>query len=86
MNPLRVKLKFFSLARDAAGLHETVVELAEGSKLRDLMKLEIVKKVLDFLKSLGVEPAILVNGEKVGDEHPLRDGDEVAILPPSSGG
>jgi molybdopterin converting factor small subunit len=45
-------------------------------------------------EAVGVDPAVMttgrllfaVNRERVGPDHPVADGDEVAALPPLSGG
>jgi sulfur-carrier protein len=55
-----------------------------------------VKSLLDWLKARGPNYAealkdlgavrVAVNHDYVGPEHPLREGDEVAIFPPVTGG
>jgi len=75
---------FFGLLKDFFGAERDVVELAEGATVGDLV---------DVLRDGGApEPAlwssiaVAVNQDYVDASHPLHDGDEVALLPPVSGG
>ena len=72
-------VKLFAGLRERAGAAERTCELPEGARVRD---------VWDEL-GLGDEPAGLlyaVNREYVEREQSLADGDEVAVIPPVSGG
>jgi MoaE-MoaD fusion protein len=74
---MRVTVKLFAGLRERAGWNER--------------QLEGVARVADVWSALdlGVEPAGLlyaVNKEYAGAETALRDGDEVALIPPVSGG
>jgi molybdopterin synthase catalytic subunit len=76
---MRVRVKLFAALRERAGGGERELELGEGSTLGD------VWSRLD----LGPEPEGLlyaVNREYAGPDRPLGDGDEVAVIPPVSGG
>jgi MoaE-MoaD fusion protein len=76
---VRVRVKLFAGLRERAGGGERELELDEGSTLGD------VWPGLD----LGPEPEGLlyaVNREYAGRDRPLGDGDEVAVIPPVSGG
>ena len=81
---MNVKVKFFAIARDIVGSSEVMINLPVGSTasgiLRALMdehpKLEQWKSHL----------RMAVNWEYVTSEHVLHDDDEVAIIPPVSGG
>jgi len=82
---LRVRVLFFSLYSDAAG-SEAVVELNPGSSVR-----ELVEKLTEAYPKLQVlfnqvKPLVLVNGSLAQPDHILSEGDEVAIIPPASGG
>ncbi len=81
---ITIRLKLFSLAKDLAGFDEQSIEVPSGSQ---------TESVLDFL--VGRNPSfrqwkpslrIAVNLTYVDNAHLLRDGDEVAIIPPVSGG
>src|SRR5436305_835175 len=74
---MRVKVKLFAGLRDRAGWSERDIE--------DVTRVEDVWPVL----SLGAEPAGLlyaVNKQYVQRDHELAEGDEVAVIPPVSGG
>lgn len=83
-----MKLLYFAWLRARIGCAEEEVELPP--RVRD------VGGLLDWLKSRGGGYAealqdlsvvrVAINQEYVGTEHPLREGDEVAIFPPVTGG
>ncbi|MFQ5873558.1 MAG: molybdopterin converting factor subunit 1 [Dehalococcoidia bacterium] len=82
--PLRVKARFFAVYREKAGRREQDVDLEEGATAGDL-----VWRLGDEHDGLLLDIASLVvavNGEYVPLSHPLREGDEVALIPPVSGG
>jgi MoaE-MoaD fusion protein len=76
---VRVTVRLFAGLRERAGTAKQELELPEGSRVNDAWTgLE-----------LGAEPPGLlfaVNLEYVDHEHPLSEGDEVAVIPPVSGG
>jgi molybdopterin synthase catalytic subunit len=76
---VRVRVKLFAALRERAGGGERELELGEGSTLGDVWpRLE-----------LGPEPDGLlyaVNREYAARDRPLGDGDEIAVIPPVSGG
>jgi molybdopterin synthase sulfur carrier subunit len=83
-----MRLLYFAWLRAKIGTAEE--ELALPSQVHD------VNALLEWLKSRGAgyaealkDPKIIrvaVNQDYVGPEHPVRDGDEVAIFPPVTGG
>ncbi len=76
---MRVRVRLFAGLRERAGMGENEVELTEGARARDVWE----------LLELGSEPAGLayaVNRQYVDRDHELSDGDELAIIPPVSGG
>ncbi len=80
-----VKVKFFSLYSDVAG-PETTLKLSNKASLSDLVN-RVVEKypgLQELFKK--IKPLVLVNGEKVDSNYMLKDGDEVAFIPPASGG
>ena len=79
-----VSVRLFAAARELAGMDECRLEIPDGAK---------AGYVLDHLESLAPRfrdwrPVIrlAVNREYVDLAHPLQDGDEVAVIPPVSGG
>jgi molybdopterin synthase catalytic subunit/molybdopterin converting factor small subunit len=76
---VRITVKLFAGVRERAGTRERVLELAEGARLADVWA-EL---------ALGDEPAGLLyarNRTYAAAEEELADGDEVAVIPPVSGG
>ena len=70
----------FAAARDAAGCESVTVELPEGSRVADLAD------ALPQLAALLPKCRIAVNHEFAEGEHVLKAGDEIAVIPPVSGG
>jgi molybdopterin converting factor subunit 1 len=79
-----VNLLYFASFRDLAGRNEESVELPDGTRVRDLW--ERVTRSLPRLSGYPAMPPAAVNHEYVDGDHVLRDGDEVAFLPPVAGG
>ena len=76
---VRVAVKLFAALREQAGLRERELELADGARVDDVWP----------ALGLGDEPRGLVyavNRAYSDRDAPLTDGDEVALIPPVSGG
>ena len=72
------------MLKDVAGKSAEALELREGSSVADLLGVyrDRVPRLKDLLASL----AVAVNQQYAGAETVLKEGDEVALLPPVSGG
>jgi molybdopterin synthase catalytic subunit len=81
---MRITVRLFGSAREATGARDLSVELPAGARVGDLR--ERVASDHPALGRLGPRLRAARNLELVGEEEPLRDGDEVAFLPPVSGG
>lgn len=81
---MRIRLLAFASAADALGAGEMELELPEGSRVADLR--ERLDPQHPKLAPLWSRLAVAVDGRVVTPEEPLRDGAEVALLPPVSGG
>ncbi len=81
---MRVRVRLFAAYREAVGRGETTVELAEGTTVSGLLSL----LVAEFPRLRGLAPvtAAAVNQEYVPTSTELREDDEVAFIPPVSGG
>jgi len=81
---MRVNVLFFGMLRDVTGKSSESVELANGATLKDLVSHfeASFPKIRDLMPSL----ALSLNQEYAGLERELRNGDEVGMLPPVSGG
>src|SRR5258705_7085080 len=81
---MRVAVKLFGSIREAVGEKELSVELADGASARDLRgRVADRYRVFD---TFGDRLAVSVQLEVVPLDTTLRDGDEVAFLPPVAGG
>ena len=81
---MKIKVLFFASCRDAVGHRSCDWDIEEGYQVADLQRdlvaaypqLAAVQKVL----------SIAVNSEYAGSHTVLKAGDEVALIPPVSGG
>jgi molybdopterin synthase catalytic subunit len=81
---MRVIVKLFGAVREAVGEKELSVQLAAGARLADLRQL--LAREHPVFERFGPRLAAAVNQETAPEAAPLRDGDEVAFLPPVAGG
>jgi molybdopterin synthase catalytic subunit len=81
---VQVTVKLFGSIRDAAGAKELAVVVPEGSTVADLRLL--LARDHPSLEEMGDRLRVAVNYEIVQAESALAEGDEVAFLPPVSGG
>jgi molybdopterin synthase catalytic subunit len=81
---MRVRVLFFGVLKDSAGKSGEEMEVAGGSSLRDLL-LQIGAQNPRLEKTFA-SLAMAVNQQYAGPETVLHDGDEIALLPPVSGG
>ena len=84
INLLKVKLLFFATCRDITGVKEMAYEVDEKATLGELKRQLYVEH--PKLKSLEKTLSFAVNTEYVDDLVRLCCGDEVAFIPPVSGG
>jgi molybdopterin converting factor subunit 1 len=81
---MQVKVLFFGVLKEMAGRASEALELAEGATLGDL--LERYENEVPKLKQYRGSIALSVNQEYAAASRPLKNGDEVGLLPPVSGG
>jgi molybdopterin converting factor subunit 1 len=81
---MRVRVKCFAAARDIVGARELIVELPEGSTLNELF--EQIRGRFPMLDRLSGSLLFSVNREYAQGEKRLAAEDEVALIPPVSGG
>jgi MoaE-MoaD fusion protein len=81
---MRVRVRFFAAARDIIQQREMEVELSGGSTTTDL--LDRLVRECPGLQALLPSLKLAVNLEYAGQAHALSEGDEVALIPPVSGG
>ena len=81
---MKVRLLHFASFRDAAGRDEEVREVPEGGRVEELWA-ALAREIPLFARFPSMPPAA-VNREYVSVGTVLREGDEVAFLPPVAGG
>lgn len=81
---MRVRVLFFGLLKDITGRASDEIELADGARLEDLFARygSLFSRLVGFRASV----AASINQDYAAWDAPLRSGDEVAFLPPVSGG
>ena len=79
-----VNTLFFASYRDLVGASTLAVELEEGATVSDLVD-ELRGRGAPF-DALPPEPAVAVNQTYAMLDEALREGDEIAFIPPVAGG
>ena len=82
MNTVSVRL--FATFRERAGAHAVPVPLAPGATVADLRR-ELAGRWPDLAGLVG-KSAVAVNEEYAADGRVIGPGDDVALIPPVSGG
>ncbi len=80
------KLRFFASVKEKMGMDIMEIPVEGAISVRDILR--------QAVKQAGVDPVILINNsllfainqETVNLDQKVADGDEVAVLPPLSGG
>lgn len=80
---IRVKLVPYGIARDILGSSEKTLKISEGDPVA-VARQHLLLKFPAFSKLASLRFAI--NEEYCDDNTPLKDGDELVIIPPVSGG
>ena len=81
---MRVRVCFFASVRERLRRSEAECNLRDGATLDDLW--QELRRAHPALDEVGSSLRFAVNQEYVDKEHPLAEGDEVAVIPPVSGG
>jgi molybdopterin synthase catalytic subunit len=76
---MKVRVRLFAALRERAGTGEVELELPEGARVADALAR------LDHLAG-GLSLVMAVNREYAAADAPLSPGDELALIPPVSGG
>lgn len=81
---ITLTVRLFASFREAAGTGRVEQEVAEGARVRDVSE-ALCGRFPQLCGGLS-KGLIAVNQQYVGEDMQLRDGDEVAFIPPVSGG
>ena len=81
---MRVRVKLFAIVKERAGVAELPLDLPDGANVAaaELALKETFPAIAGFLR----QSAYAVNREYVDPAAVLHDGDELAVIPPVSGG
>ena len=80
---VRVTVRLFASYAEAAGREARSLTLAAGAPAADALA---AVRAQEWASRLPPSPAVAVNRRYAGRDVTLRDGDEVAIIPPVAGG
>lgn len=81
---IQVKLRFFGILRELAKGQEAAIQLQENTKVRDLV--EIIGERFPNLRQHLKVVSFAVDNEYADKDRALKNGDEVGLIPPISGG
>ena len=81
---MRVRILVFGVLKDLIPESNATLELPDWACVRDL--LDHYRKSFAECDELWRSVAVAINWEYVSVDHALKDGDEIALLPPVSGG
>ncbi len=79
---MTLNVKLFASVREAVGSRMETVEMTEGTTVGSLWQSYVSR----YPKLAKVSVAYAVNHEYAAAERVLKDGDEIAFIPPVSGG
>jgi molybdopterin converting factor subunit 1 len=79
---MTLNVKLFASVREAVGSRAETVEMSDGTTVGGLWQSYVSR----YPKLANLSVAYAVNHEYAGAECLLKDGDEVAFIPPVSGG
>jgi molybdopterin synthase catalytic subunit len=81
-----LQVRLFAVLRERAGSDSLEIELAEGATVAEALR-ALAAKSEPLGEALGAMPVVMaVNRDYVGEEAKLAPGDELALIPPVSGG
>ncbi|MBV8516792.1 MAG: MoaD/ThiS family protein [Acidobacteria bacterium] len=81
---MKVRLLFFAVLRDIAGADTRDLVLAEGTTARDVW--QSLRDEHPLLHDYLQPPMTAINESYAAPDSVLRDGDELAFIPPVAGG
>jgi molybdopterin converting factor subunit 1 len=81
---MHVTVKLFAILRERAGVDELSLDVSTGTKAADA--LDRLCESHGEIRAMLSRCAIAINRQYVDREAVLHDGDELAVIPPVSGG
>ena len=82
-----IRILYFARLRELLGLSEESVELNDSIATVDQLRQFLCDRGEPWTQTLQRDGLFIsINHNVVQDEHPIKDGDEVAFFPPVTGG
>ena len=81
---MKIRVKLFAILRERAGTGEIMLDLPDGATVRSAA--DSLSTQLPSIREHARHVAFAVNREYASADAPLKDGDELAVIPPVSGG
>jgi molybdopterin converting factor subunit 1 len=81
---MKARVRLFARLSELAGTRELEVELGEGLTAGGVY--DLLSRRYPAIEGMGGSLMYALNAEYVRPDHPVRDGDELALIPPVSGG
>ena len=81
---MRIRVLFFGVLRDVVGVREDSLDVAEGGRLETVFEHYAAR--FPKLREMAASTVLALNQQFSSPSAPLAEGDEVAFLPPVSGG
>jgi molybdopterin converting factor subunit 1 len=81
---MKIKIKFFAHLRDLMNCETTEITVDQDASVNDVKSIiaERFPKLREHVKTV----SFAIDNEYVSKDKKLKDGDEVALIPPISGG
>ncbi|HEU4527108.1 MAG TPA: MoaD/ThiS family protein [Actinomycetota bacterium] len=79
---MTIRVRLFAALRDEAGAPVVEAEGRTAGELADALGVRFGER----FAAIASTGSLVVNGERAGRDTPVVEGDEVALLPPVSGG
>ncbi len=79
---MTIRVRLFAALRDEAGASVVEAEGRTAGEIADALGLRFGER----FAQIAAAGSLVVNGERARRETPVAEGDEVALLPPVSGG
>jgi molybdopterin converting factor subunit 1 len=81
---VNIRVRLFASFREAAGTGSLAWDAPEGASVADVVA--ALRAAYPKFGPTAEKALLAVNQEYVGTEYRMRDGDELALIPPVSGG